>query len=45
MSTPQDSRARRRQKIRRARKNAIWNAKRASENAQAAEPRTAKKAT
>ncbi len=45
MSTPQDPRARRRQKIRRARKNAEWNAKRATEDAQAAQPKTAKKAT
>ena len=46
MSTPQDSRARRRQKARRARKNDAWLAKRAEENAQDAKPKTpAKKAS
>ena len=40
MSTPQDSRARRRQKARRAKKNAEWLEKRAQENASASEPRT-----
>ncbi len=45
MSSPQDPRARRREKIRRARKNALWLAKRASEDAQAAAPKAAKKAT
>ncbi|MEN9579002.1 MAG: hypothetical protein RJA70_2011 [Pseudomonadota bacterium] len=44
MSTPQDSRARRREKRRRAIKNMKWDAKRAAENAAAAEPKaTAKK--
>ena len=43
---PQDPRARRRQKIRRARKNARWEEKRAVENAAAAQPKaSAKKAT
>jgi hypothetical protein len=45
MSSPQDPRARRREKIRRARKNTLWLAKRASENAQADAPKAAKKAT
>jgi hypothetical protein len=45
MSSPQDPRARRREKIRRARKNALWLVKRASEDAQAAAPKAAKKAT
>jgi hypothetical protein len=45
MSSPQDPRARRREKMRRARKNTLWLAKRATEDAQAAEPKAAKKAT
>ncbi len=46
MSTPQDSRARRREKKRRARKNAEWELKRAEENARADQPKApAKKAT
>jgi hypothetical protein len=46
MSTPQDPRARRRERVRRARKNATWEANRAAENSKAAEPKTpAKKAT
>lgn len=45
MSTPQDSRARRRQKARRTRKNLAWLDARAQENAEAAKPKTpAKKA-
>jgi hypothetical protein len=39
MSSPQDSRARRRQKRRRAKKNEAWIQKRAEENAAADEPR------
>lgn len=46
MSTPQDPRARRREKKRRARKNAEWELKRAAENAEADKPKaSAKKAT
>jgi hypothetical protein len=46
MSTPQDPRARRRERLRRARKNAAWELRRAAENRQAAEPKAAaKKAT
>jgi hypothetical protein len=45
MSSPQDSRARRNQRKRRARRNAAWEEKRAQENAQAAKPRVAKKTT
>ncbi len=46
MSTPQDARARRREKKRRARKNAEWELKRAEENAAADKPKaSAKKAT
>ncbi len=40
MSTPQDARARRRQKARRAKKNTEWLIKRAAENAAASEPKT-----
>lgn len=43
---PQDSRARNHEKRRRARKNALWEQKRAAENAAAAQPKApAKKAT
>lgn len=46
MSTPQDPRARRRERVRRARKNAAWEDRRAVENSKAAEPKApAKKAT
>jgi len=45
MSSPQDSRARRRTRKRRALKNERWLEQRDKENAQAAKPRTAKKAT
>jgi hypothetical protein len=46
MSTPQDPRARRRQRQRRALKNQRWQALREAENQQAAERKTsAKKAT
>jgi hypothetical protein len=45
MSTPQDSRARRREKRRRARKNADWELQRAAENAEAAKPKTPAKKT
>lgn len=46
MSTPQDPRARRREKARRARKNAAYLAKKADEAARDAEPKApAKKAT
>ena len=40
MSSPQDSRARRRQKARRTKKNNEWLAKRAEEAAQAGAPKT-----
>jgi hypothetical protein len=43
---PQDPRARRRQKQRRAKKNLEWEFRRAEENAEAAKPKApAKKAT
>jgi hypothetical protein len=46
MATPQDPALRRRQRIRRAKKNREWEIKRAKENAEAAKPREpAKKAT
>jgi len=46
MSSPQDPRARRRERVRRAKKNSRWEEKRAVENQQAAEPKAAaKKAT
>jgi hypothetical protein len=46
MSSPQDSRARRREKKRRTRKNIAWAEQRAAENAQADQPKApAKKAT
>lgn len=40
MSSPQDSRARRREKKRRTKKNDLWLQKRALENAAASEPKT-----
>ncbi len=40
MSSPQDSRARRREKKRRAKKNDQWLFNRAVENAAASEPKT-----
>ncbi|HWA71195.1 MAG TPA: hypothetical protein VG937_02620 [Polyangiaceae bacterium] len=46
MGSPQDPRARRRQRIRRAKKNLDWEQKRAQENAEAAKPKApAKTAT
>lgn len=45
MSTPQDARARRREKARRARKNAQWELRRAAENAEAAKPKGPAKKT
>lgn len=46
MGTPQDPRARRRQKAKRAKKNYLWALKRAQENAEADKPKTpAKTAT
>jgi hypothetical protein len=46
MGSPQDPRARRRQRQRRAKKNVEWALKRDRENAEAAKPKTpAKKAT
>jgi hypothetical protein len=45
MSTPQDARARHRQKARRARKNAAWIAARTAENAEAAKPKASAKKT
>jgi hypothetical protein len=46
MGTPQDSRARRRKRARRAKKNLEWELKRARENDEAAKPKTpAKTAT
>jgi hypothetical protein len=45
MSSPQDARTRRKQRKRRALKNERWEAQRAEELAQAAKPKTAKKAT
>ncbi len=45
MSTPQDPRARRREKKRRTLKNAKWEARRAAEDAEADKPKaSAKKA-
>lgn len=40
---PQDSRARNREKRRRAKKNALWEHKRAAENAEADKPKAAAK--
>ncbi|HLV64926.1 MAG TPA: hypothetical protein VKY73_03910 [Polyangiaceae bacterium] len=46
MGTPQDPRTRRRQRLRRARKNLEWEMKRAQENAEAKKPKApAKTAT
>jgi hypothetical protein len=46
MGSPQDPRARRRQRNRRAKKNLDWEQKRAQENAEAAKPKApAKTAT
>jgi hypothetical protein len=45
MSTPQDARARRREKKRRAKKNDLWLVKRAEENAAQSGPKAAKTAT
>jgi len=46
MGTPQDPRTRRRQRLRRAKKNLEWEQKRARENAEAAKPKApAKTAT
>jgi hypothetical protein len=46
MASPQDPRARRREKQRRAKKNAVWELKQAAENAKADKPKaSAKKAT
>jgi hypothetical protein len=46
MGTPQDPRARRKQRKRRARKNLRWELKRASEHAEEVRPKTPpKKAT
>lgn len=46
MGTPQDARARKRQKVRRAKKNLEWQLKRAKENAEADKPKApAKTAT
>ncbi len=46
MGTPQDPRARRKQRNRRAKKNLEWELKRAEENAKAAQPKApAKTAT
>jgi hypothetical protein len=46
MGSPQDPRTRRRQRLRRAKKNLLWEARRARENDEAAKPKTpAKKAT
>jgi len=45
MGTPQDPPAKRKQRQRRARKNAAWEAKRAAENAEAAKPKAPPKTT
>jgi hypothetical protein len=45
MGTPQDPRTRRRQRIRRAKKNLEWEAARAQENAEAAKPKAPAKKT
>ena len=39
MGTPQDPRTRRRERTRRAKKNLLWEARRARENAEAADSR------
>jgi hypothetical protein len=44
MSTPQDARARKRQKNRRAKKNREWSARQAAENAESQDRKPAKKA-
>jgi len=43
MGTPQDPRARRKQRKRRAKKNLEWELKRAEENDQAAQPKASAK--
>jgi hypothetical protein len=43
MGTPQDSTARRRQRLRRAKKNLAWEMKRAVENAEAQKPKASPK--
>jgi hypothetical protein len=45
MGTPQDPRTRRRQRSRRAKKNLLWEARRARENAEAAKPKASAKKT
>jgi hypothetical protein len=45
MGTPQDPRTRRRQRTRRAKKNQLWEARRARENAEAAKPKASAKKT
>jgi hypothetical protein len=45
MGTPQDPRTRRRERLRRAKKNLQWEAARAVENAEAAKPKTPAKKT
>jgi len=45
MATPQDARARHREKKRRAKKNQLWLVKRAQENAAQDAPKAAKTAT
>lgn len=45
MSSPQDARARRKEKKRRAKKNDAWLLKRAQENAEQGGPKAAKTAT
>jgi len=45
MGTPQDPRTRRRQRTRRAKKNLLWEARRARENDEAAKPKAPAKKT
>jgi hypothetical protein len=45
MGTPQDPRTRRRKRSRRAKKNLLWEARRARENAEAAKPKAPAKKT
>jgi len=45
MGTPQDPRTRRRKRIRRAKKNLAWEARRERENAEAAKPKASAKKT
>jgi hypothetical protein len=45
MGSPQDPRARRRKRLRRAKKNLAWETQRAEENAQAAKPKAPAKTT